>query len=745
MKHKLFKQAVPLMLIICTLFSTLTISFADGPTGSEGYGGGGGGGGGDSSGNFSVNNSGYRIYIFDPKTGKRVSNVIDFITSKDRYDDAGSKVRIDNTKLPDDSFSSGEYLILEQSFVKDTVTNGTKPGNWPLPMTHTSATGFVGNGKSVLSWFLNNTGHVGSYGSGSSGGGYNIGNNFKPGDINLPQKPSTGSGTTLADKIRQIQGIDWATEVAGYYNAGHYTKSNARTMAMGTKSMMMSSIMGTTSSQEEKDLIQAAWNTALANLDRILASYSWPNETQTSNFVSYRSRILKMTPGDQKAYNTIVADLSSSVRRSTLTSLQYQVLLDKAYQRFMATSVDAGPLNGLFTISYAETTGGGTAGSTTGNLFVILNAIDENGNYIFQFKSDSGITLENDPKSEERGESEAITYTAWKNGLRVGVEPVWWFRPQKNGSDGSFKYCFYGTPTNYGEWQDGQEKNGGWTDGGKGGHYTNAINKVGASCLILDEPEDDLNFPNGRIGYVAIPTSPLRHATLADKTKGYAMHWYTFSGANTSPSVPTYDPSIGDPPHPAPDPTTPDPGDGSYNVNIVKVYDYQHEDETIEHIETTLKQNEPGTIYIQHEPTYKVVAFFTSNTLIPGVSSSTTWEEANQAPVISGDNFSWSTVKSKTAGTTETTVYLSKAAASDDANTGATTLYVRLLRTDVSTPVDYGANVISESQLNKVIGTDKKFGGDTTQSATWGNYLFNMSLPTPDTYNLVLETDTVWY
>lgn len=750
MKRRFFKQAISLLLVLCTLFSLTTVSFAD--RGAEGHGTGGGIGGGAGGGTFSVSHSGYRIYLFNPNTGKRVTNAIDFVSDKSHLNSVGGLITKDRTKLKDDYFNyadTKDYRLYSQSDVKGTFSNGTENGPWPMPMYWTPSNGFVGNGESVKSWMLNNSGYIGQYelGAGGSGSGGSTGGrgNYSTGGSGVPQVPSGSTPMTTADKINKIHSIDWVSTASSCYNAGHYTKANAKSLAIGTVSRIMQAMLATATS-DEIALLQRAWTEEQANLDQILASYSpWPSESQAKTFVNFRSRIYKMPAGNRSEYTAVQKDLANSARRGYITSQQYSILIDRASGKLNSVSLDAGSVIGnLFNVSYADKTKG-TGGSKstkntgsgsgshkgnrtgtqkggpvtgTGNLFVILNAKDENG-YLFEFKSNSGITLEADPESTKK--NDGVTYTAWKHDLRVGIEPLWWFRPQKANGDSSFSKWFYGTPTEYSEWQVSQAAKGGWTDGGYGGNYNNAMNRVGASSLILTKADDDLKFDDGNhIDHVSIPSSALRHSVLQDKTKGYAMHWYSFRKTG---GVPTYNPNEGDTPHPAPDPTIPDPTGDNYNVNIVKVYDYQHEDGTIEHVTTTLKTQEPGWIQIQHEPTYKVIAYFTSNSLYNTVVSGTTWEDVNTVPVITGSEFSWSTVKNKPAGTNADTIKISKSAPEGSSESNATNLYVRLLKTDVTTQVDYGANVISESQLNKVIGTDKRFGDDSTQSSTWGDYL----------------------
>lgn len=71
------KNIVAAMLAAVMMFSSMTVSFA--AVDAEGHGGSGGSGGGTAKGTFSTSLSGYRIYIYDSKTGEVVSNVIDFV------------------------------------------------------------------------------------------------------------------------------------------------------------------------------------------------------------------------------------------------------------------------------------------------------------------------------------------------------------------------------------------------------------------------------------------------------------------------------------------------------------------------------------------------------------------------------------------------------------------------------------------------------------------------------------------
>ena len=738
MKRRFFKRATAILLALVTAMSLVTVSFA----GADGHGTGGGNNAGTYAGTFSRSWAGYRIYLFDDTTGQRVSNVVDFVTDYKHWAGvAGKCVIYPQTKLGSFTISyngSGDikrgddFAVYPMSYVPNLETNSQRTSFFePSMLPDTKNGGVKGNGEAVKNWMLNNKGFIGGYSIGDSSPSTGGGSPYKGGNQGIPTKTTeSNSAPTSADAVKQIMNYSYVSEIMAFYQAGNYTKAEARYTWTMTKSAGMSAIVSMYGNGPE---IQGAWNEILKKVDAELDKYSsWPTDAQTSSMLSTRAEIAAIRTAEKKMQSTLVkaaaADIQEKFRYGRITSIQRTVLEGLLQKQRTKLGLDASwTVDSLFNTAYAVEAVGEGAGSGNhrnyGNLYTILNA-SKNDTFFFRYNNDKAA------EQASCGRADAVSYIAYEYDYKVAVEPTFWFIPAKvsNGKMGGvYNEWFYGTPTNYSQWQVEQAaKSGGWTDGGYGGWNRRVLNKVGAACLILNDPEDALTFSNGSgIASVSIPSEPLSHNVLSDTKKGYAMHWYSFRKTG---GVPTYDPTIGDTPHPAPDPTIPDPTGDNYNVNIVKVYDYQHEDGTVEHVTTTLKTQEPGWIQIQHEPTYKVIAYFTSNSLYNPVVSGTTWEDVNTVPVITGSEFSWSTVKNKPAGTNADTIKISKSAPEGSSESNATNLYVRLLKTDVTTQVDYGANVISESQLNKVIGTDKRFGDDSTQSKTWGDYLFTMKL-----------------
>lgn len=719
MRHKFFKRATALLLALVTAMSLVTVSFADQTV--HGQGSQGNDGGGSQAGTFNCGAFAYRIYAFDANTGEIVTNVIDFYNDQVPSNESQKilkKVLAGDTdsvyiRYEPKLYGAQSFDFFPQSKVPDIKSSN---GNlWMRPIENGKP--MKANGDKVKRWMLSASGKIGSYNSAGwgSGGGSGSGSNYTGGTTGIPN-PNPGQSVvdfkSLYNMIDEIC-TNPGKSLDSMYYGGYYTQSEATVEAVRNLRWIGQTVNYCDKlTDSEKSFLRVKISDAASAIQTTASVRSgWPTSTQVSNFknlmASINSTYAQGSSANWQAYNKLYESTYPK-----LTAIQKAKVTQKLND---IKKVDAGDfIDSIFNISYAASD---SADLDSGNLFPILNTKVEGGVYIFKFNS--GVTAE----ESSSGKGDKITYTCWKNNYNIAVEPVYWFRPAKVGHPEIHANAwFYGTPTNYAEWAVAAKRDRIFDDGGRGGHYQNTNNKVGAGCLILNEPDDDLVFTDSskNVTHVAAPTSPLPNTVLKDRSKGYAMHWYTFSGET---GVPTYDKDIGDPPHPAPDPTIPDPTGDNYNVNIVKVYDYQHEDGTVEHVTTTLKTQEPGWIQIQHEPTYKVIAYFTSNSLYNTVESSTTWEDVNTVPVITGSEFSWSTVKNKPAGTNADTIKISKSATEGSSESNATNLYVRLLKTDVTTQVDYGANVISESQLNKVIGTDKKFGDDATQSSTWGDYL----------------------
>lgn len=719
MRHKFFKRATALLLALVTAMSLVTVSFADQTV--HGQGSQGNDGGGSQAGTFNCGAFAYRIYAFDTNTGEIVTNVVDFYNDQVPSNESQKilkKVLAGDTnsvyiRYEPKLYGMKSFRFFPQSEVPDIKSSN---GNlWMRPIENGKP--MKANGDNVKRWMLSASGKIGSYNSAGwgSGGGSGAGSNYTGGTTGIPN-PNPGQSVvdfkSLYNMIDEIC-TNPGKSLDSMYYGGYYTQSEATVEAVRNLRWIGQTVNYCDKlTDSEKSFLRAKISAAASAIQTEAARRSgWPTSAQVLQFKALMAKT-NSESAKGSAANWEVYNLTYASTYPNLTAIQKAKITQKLND---VKKADAGDfIDSIFNISYAASD---SADIDSGNLYPILNTQKRNGDYIFSFTS--GVAME----ESSTGKGDAITYTCWKNNYNIAVEPVYWFRPAKVGHPEIHANAwFYGTPTNYAEWAVAAKRDRIFDDGGRGGHYQNTNNKVGAGCLILNEPDDDLVFTDSskNVTHVAAPTSPLSNEVLKDRSKGYAMHWYTFSGET---GVPTYDKDIGDPPHPAPDPTIPDPTGDNYNVNIVKVYDYQHEDGTVEHVTTTLKTQEPGWIQIQHEPTYKVIAYFTSNSLYNTVTPGTTWEDVNTVPVITGSEFSWSTVKNKPAGTNADTIKISKSATEGSSESNATNLYVRLLKTDVATQVDYGANVISESQLNKVIGTDKKFGTDESQSGTWGDYL----------------------
>ncbi len=215
------------------------------------------------------------------------------------------------------------------------------------------------------------------------------------------------------------------------------------------------------------------------------------------------------------------------------------------------------------------------------------------------------------------------------NDYIIMMEPVMWNRLQDDKCYRS-KFIFYGTPYNLGQFMAEQAAIGGWSDGdGKGGWIGSGTNKSIPWSMYTDGDLELNGYTITAGANSGLVDKKLTNEQLATRTIGHSLHFYEFGIPDGLPDIPTYDIFIKDPnpePHPAPDPDPHDPGnipltpaedpekykELTRNVNIVKTYQIEHLDGTIEHVETFTRTNTPQTIFIKQEPDYKVVEWFTS-------------------------------------------------------------------------------------------------------------------------------------
>lgn len=389
------------------------------------------------------------------------------------------------------------------------------------------------NGDNVKRWMLSASGKIGSYNSAGwgSGGGNGSVSNYTGGTTGIPN-PNPGQQVvtfkSLYDMIDEIC-TNPGKSLDSMYYGGYYTQSEATVEAVRNLRWYGQTVNYCDKlTDSEKSFLRVKISDAATAIQTEAARRSgWPTSAQVSMLKDLIAKINNVyTQGPTGANWQSYKRLYDSTYPK-LTAIQKAKVTQKLND---IQKLDAGDfIDSIFNISYAASD---SADIDSGNLFPILNT-SEGGNYIFSFTS--GVTLE----ESEPGKGDAITYTCWKNNYNIAVEPVYWFRPAKVGHPEIHANAwFYGTPTNYAEWAVAAKRDRIFDDGGRGGHYQNTNNKVGAGCLILNEPDDDLVFTDSskNVTHVAAPTSPLSNEVLKDRSKGYAMHWYTFSGGTGVPT-----------------------------------------------------------------------------------------------------------------------------------------------------------------------------------------------------------------
>ena len=302
--------------------------------------------------------------------------------------------------------------------------------------------------------------------------------------------------------------------------------------------------------------------------------------------------------------------------------------------------------------------------------------------------------------------------------MAIVVEPIIWAEIRNYGGQRS-GMMLYGTPTNVADGIREAVQAGVWTTKGweKGGWDVD-LHRASRSSFVLSKDVEYAGVTY-KVPYDATASKPDTHdPRINQKDLGYAMHIY-ICGGNNFPDIPTYNPDDPTPEEPHtpedpdpntgkiplmpgenPNPTTPE-GQGyqqtSRKINIVKVYDIEKLDGTIEHVETTAQRYNPVQISIQHEPSYKVVGWFTSPIYegdlsgwdtSPDLIAPTTWEQVSMNPSIPQTDsmtYEWDAVAEKEAGTQEAYVKLGMACDCNPTQPelgkhyNDTTLYVHLL------------------------------------------------------------------
>ena len=363
--------------------------------------------------------------------------------------------------------------------------------------------------------------------------------------------------------------------------------------------------------------------------------------------------------------------------------------------------------------------------------------------------------------------------------MAIVVEPIVWVRLRTSSSQ-ALPIMLYGTPTNIAEKIEelhtaGVFNSSNWK---KGGYDQSLMHATRASFVMSKDVEYAGVTFKSQPESIGMDTAA---NNIYQKDLGLAMHMYVCGSPSTVPGIPTYNPGDPNPgePHTPEDPgpgniplvpgenPTPETSDGTgYKqttraINIVKVYDIEKLDGTVEHVATKAQKYNPVQISIQHEPSYKVVDYYTSPVYAgdlngwdsnPSLIDTTTWNDLINNTAITkteSKTFNWDTVKDKEAGDEEALVKLGVGCDCDPTTQengkhyNDTTLYVHLLlkeepidthtfddpdspgsAPDPNSPDEGGPLTPQEQEqlkfnIVKVYETEDEYGTITTDSVTY--------------------------
>lgn len=222
-------------------------------------------------------------------------------------------------------------------------------------------------------------------------------------------------------------------------------------------------------------------------------------------------------------------------------------------------------------------------------------------------------------------------------------------------------------------------------------------------ALFTDTTGGDV-VDNITIGIAADPENKL---DPKPKTYGDIVLYIRLVHKEEEPSTHTHDPDVPDE-GPAPEPEDPDNPDNEQYLHyrIVKVYEKEDGNTgEIEHITTTTRYPTYPIIVIEDEPKYDVIEWKYGNPY-EDVYESSEWDSPEISNVVP-DN----------SGTEPTVVNIT---ANDD-DEKEVTLYVRLRYSEKNKEEDVEKDYLTESQLTKLSGTNRK--------SEWSGYTFKTDIP----------------
>ena len=617
---------------------------------NEQNGGGGAGGGTVLEGaTFSSGYGGYRFYIID-REGNLISNKVDIVRT---YKTPAFPIY--NTKF--EPLSSG---FTEQATIyKLSDLSYLFNGEMPKAMYKKVSTGpFYGNGEAFRDWMTAGQGSKNAFDElGGGGGGGNI-----------SYTPNGDGGISEDEELQQVSKFE--------------------------------------------DAANSLYVLADAELKLILAGQS--NYSRAGALLAIRQTLEKRIydlgevlddPYSMKALDEISIEITEKLERE---------LPQDGWKDPNAKSEDslsaAGFLESLFDVAYAA--------EYNANVINVLNA-QFNGSPIFHYTN--GVTLSKDKDGKDN-----IAQTLIDNNYVLCVEATFQWVPRNNRKNWPSGKYFYGTVTNYAQAMLDKNITGNWDPGKNGGNaYGTQINQTAATSLRLME---DLQLEGAGASKSVKAVEQLNNAasyeTLASTTHGYDMHYYVGKGPGL-PRIPTRDPEEVPKEHLAPDPSPENiplvpgepktPGDpirpdnprptppGYLNttriVNIIKVYDIEYLDGSIDHVTTTYRRDCPVIVDIQHEDDYKCIGYFTSTKYYGDTlpeSPDVLWDEfTTLMPATEGEGdysrqeIPWDEVKDKPDGELEKEVKLGLACDHYDKETqepkdgvhyNDNTVYVHLLK-----------------------------------------------------------------
>lgn len=624
---ELGKQVISLLLVLLTFISCISpIEIAKAQTSGQGTYNGSGNTSYNSKGTYYGKRSGIRVYIID-RDGNRVSNIADIANKPSMSGDLDIVVcdtgRTEELSYHYKHLPSGHeiYQMDIEGPLKHWVAN---PGNI---VAQSPEVPYDSNGDGSLDASYKNKSNY-SYlvpvvsgdilqGEKERARGKQIGDYFTGAEKLQPQLAMMGGGgsgegsteaetppsnngiiaESLAEQLVQIE--DRLTNnykiYKEQYEKGAFSKIKVRDMILDEAKLITSKIVeANVYNQDDIDVIGGKIKDILATIEADL------NNLPEIEIDNEKNGSESKTGSDKQ--NQEDDSLSKSEKSVNIWSLVNE-LYDTAY------ATDNSGTEKEFKPIYRDE-----------KLSLLLNA-EWYGISLFYIQWEKKIY-------DKNGDIDVIQSLA-ANDYVIMMEPIMWNRLQDSKGYRS-KFIFYGTPYNLGQFMAEQASIGGWDDGnGTGGWIGSGTNKSIPWSMYTDADLELNGYTITAGSKSSLVDKKLTNEQLGTRTIGHSLHFYEFGMPDGLPSIPTYDIFVKDPnpePHPAPDPDPNDPGnipltpaedpekykELTRNVNIVKTYQIEHLDGTIEHVETFTRTNTPQTIFIKQEPDYKVVEWFTS-------------------------------------------------------------------------------------------------------------------------------------